>query len=208
MLKKLSRSFALIVVPFLGALLIRFLGLTNKKVFHAPKDISDESVVIAFWHGELLMMPYMYRFYRKDNVRAKVIISEHFDGNLIAKTLSYFGLGTIRGSSTRGGVKALIESLKCLKQGYDIGITPDGPKGPRHSVSDGMIVMAKKADVKVVFVEIIPSKYWQLRSWDKFTIPKPFGRIDYYISEAYDIKDMELEEARTFIQKGLLNHER
>jgi len=208
LIKKFSRAFALVVVPFLGALLIRFLALTNKKVFHAPKQISDANVIIAFWHGELLLMPYMYSFYRKENPKAKVIISEHFDGNLIAKTLSFFGLGTIRGSSTRGGVKALIESLKYLQQGYDIGITPDGPKGPRHSVSDGMIVMAKKADVKIVLVEIIPSKYWQLNSWDRFIIPKPFGHIDYFISETYDIKDMEMEEARDFIQKGLLYHER
>ena len=207
MLKKFSRSFALIVVPFLGALFIRFLALTNKKVFHAPKQIADENVIIAFWHGELLLMPYMYRFYRK-TPHVKVLISEHFDGNLIANTLSFFSLGTIRGSSTRGGVKALIESLKALKNGDDIGITPDGPKGPRHSVSDGMILMAKKANVKVVFAEIVAKNAWQLDSWDKFMIPKPFGRIDYYISEPKDITHMDVEEARRFIQKGLLYHER
>ncbi len=193
-------------MPIIGSLLIRLISLTNKKVFHAPQTLSKEPFIMACWHGELLMIPYAYTTYRK-TPHVKLLISEHFDGNLIAKTLGFFGFGTIRGSSTRGGAKALISAIKELKNGYDLGITPDGPKGPRHEVQDGIIVMAQKAKVKITVVEIKPSSFWQLSSWDRFVIPKPFGIINYYISDLIDVKDMDLEEARELIKRSLLTHE-
>ena len=207
MLKKFSRSLALILVPIIGSLLIRFLSLTNKKKFHAPEAIGDEAIIMACWHGELLMIPYAYTRFRK-TPHVKLIISDHFDGSLIAKTLSFFSFETIRGSSNRNAARALIASIKELKNGYDLGITPDGPKGPRHKVADGIIVMAQKAGAKIVLVEIKPSRFWQLRSWDKFVIPKPFGTINYYISDLIDVSHMEMEEARNLIQRGLLKHEK
>jgi hypothetical protein len=101
----------------------------------------------------------------------------------------------------------LIQSIKEIKSGYDLGITPDGPKGPRHEVHDGIVVMAQKAKVKIVLVEIKPSKYWQLKSWDKFVIPKPFGTIRYYISDLIDVDGLPLEDAKLKIKEGLLKHE-
>jgi len=206
LLKKLFRFLALLLVPFLGSVIIRLLYLTNKKEFYAPQDLGDEVFIMACWHGELLMIPYAYTRYRK-KPHVKLVISEHFDGNLIAKCLGFFGFESIRGSSTRGGAKALIQSIKELKNGYDLGITPDGPKGPRHEVSDGIIVMAKKVNVKIALVEIKPTNYWQLKSWDKFVIPKPFGTIKYYISDLVDVSNLEFEQARTLIKGGLLKHE-
>lgn len=138
----------------------------------------------------------------------KLLISEHFDGNLIAKTLNFFKFETIRGSSSRGGTKALIASIKEIKNGYDLGITPDGPKGPRHEVADGIVVMAQKAKVNIVLVEIKASKFWQLKSWDGFVIPKPFGTITYYISDLIDVSEMSLNEAKSNIREGLLKHEK
>ena len=204
--KQQKRSLGLKIVPLIGSLVIRFLYLTNKKKFHAPDTLGDENFIMACWHGELLMIPYAYLHYKK-NPSVKLFISEHFDGELIAKTLNFFGFGTIRGSSTRGGVKALIGAIKEIKSGTDIGITPDGPQGPRHEVQDGIIAMAQKAKVKIVLVEIKPSKYWQLNSWDKFIIPKPFGEINYFISEPIDISTLDFNEAKELIKKGLLKHE-
>lgn len=206
MLKKSLRSLATFLVPIIGSLLIRLISLSNKKVFYAPQTLTKEPFIMACWHGELLMIPYAYTKYRK-TPHVKLLISEHFDGNLIAKTLGFFGFGTIRGSSTRGGAKALISAIKELKNGYDLGITPDGPKGPRHEVQDGIIVMAQKAKVKITVVEIKPSSYWQLSSWDKFIIPKPFGIINYYISDLIDVQGMDLEEAKQLIKRSLLTHE-
>ncbi|MFA6192442.1 MAG: lysophospholipid acyltransferase family protein [Sulfurimonas sp.] len=207
MLKKLFRTLSLVFVPFLGSLLIRFIYLTNKKEFHSPESLGDEPFIMACWHGELLMIPYAYAKYKK-NPHVKLLISEHFDGNIIAKTLGFFGFETIRGSSTRGGAKALIQSMKELKNGYDLGITPDGPKGPRHEVADGIIVMAQKTKTKIVLVEIQATKFWKLSSWDEFIVPKPFGTLRYYITDLLDISSMGMEEARAFIKNSLLKHEK
>jgi lysophospholipid acyltransferase (LPLAT)-like uncharacterized protein len=152
------------------------------------------------------MLPYLYKKYRK-TPHAKVLISPHFDGMLISKTIKYFGLDTIAGSSHKNASRTLIEAIRTIKEGYDIGITPDGPKGPRHEVANGMVVMAQKTKAKVVLVEIKPSKYWQLNSWDKFVIPKPFGVINFYSTKELDISNMDLEDAREFIKRGLLEHE-
>lgn len=206
LLKKFLRAFALIAVPFTASLLIRFLYATNKKKFQIPETVGDEPIIFACWHGELLMLPYLYKQYRK-KAHAKVLISDHFDGLLISKTIKYFGLDTIAGSTNRNAARVLIQGIKTIKEGYDIGITPDGPKGPRHSVSDGAIVMAQKTKAKVVLVEIKPTKFWQFNSWDKFTVPKPFGTLNYYASEPIDLSAMDLEESRELLKKGLLIHE-
>ena len=152
------------------------------------------------------MLPYLYSHYRT-TPHAKVLISNHFDGELISKTIRYFGLGTLAGSTTRNAARVLIQAIKTLKEGYDIGITPDGPKGPRHEVSDGIVVMAQKTGAKIVLVEIKPTSYWKLNSWDRFIIPKPFGTINFYSTSEIDVSGMELKEAKEMLKKGLLEHE-
>jgi len=206
LLKKLSRSLALVFFPFIGAMLIRFLYYTNKKKFDIPPTITADPVIFACWHGELLMLPYLYKQYRK-KPHAKVLISPHFDGELISRTIRYFGLGTLAGSSDKNPARVLIQAIKTIKEGYDIGITPDGPKGPRHEVADGIIVMAQKTGAKIILVEIKPTKFWQLNSWDKFVIPKPCGILNYYASSEIDVSGMEIEEARQLLKEGLEKHE-
>ena len=207
MLKKTLRFLALILVPFMGSLVIRFLYLTNKKIFHSPKAILDEPVIFACWHGELLMLPYLYFHYRK-TPHAKVLISSHFDGTLISKTIKYFGLETISGSTNRNASRVLIQGIKTLKDGYDIGSTPDGPQGPIHELADGLVIMAQKAKVKIILINIEATKFWQLNSWDKFIIPKPFGTLNYYSTEPIDVSDMDIQEAKKFLQERLPKHEK
>lgn len=206
MLKKLFRALALIIVPFVASVLIRLIYATNKKKFHSPPSVGDEPIIFACWHGELLMLPYLYSKYRK-TPHAKVLISSHFDGMLISKTIKYFGLGTIEGSTNRNATRVLMQGIRALKDGYDIGITPDGPKGPRHEVADGIIAMAQKANAKIVLVEIKPTKFWQFKSWDKFTIPKPFGTLNYYSTLPIDVASLDMQEAKILIKEGLLKHE-
>lgn len=206
MLKKLFRALALIIVPFVASVLIRLIYATNKKKFHSPPSVGDEPIIFACWHGELLMLPYLYSKYRKIP-HAKVLISSHFDGMLISKTIKYFGLGTIEGSTNRNATRVLMQGIRALKDGYDIGITPDGPKGPRHEVADGIIAMAQKANAKIVLVEIKPTKFWQFKSWDKFTIPKPFGTLNYYSTLPIDVASLDMQEAKILIKEGLLKHE-
>ena len=205
MKKRILRALALVVVPFIGMLLMRFLYFTNRKIFHLSQDIPSEPVVFAFWHGDLLMQPYLYYQFRKIP-KANVLISDHFDGSLISKVMEYFKLGTIAGSTNRNAAKVLIQAIKSLKDGYDIGITPDGPKGPRYSVGDGIVVMAQKTGAKVIIYNCKPSAYWQLRSWDKFVIPKPFGTLEFFASEPIDLANMEHEEAKKLIQERMMLH--
>ena len=138
--------------------------------------------------------------------KANVLISDHFDGSLISKVMEYFKLGTIAGSTNRNAAKVLIQAIKSLKDGYDIGITPDGPKGPRYSVGDGIVVMAQKTGAKVIIYNCKPSRYWQLGSWDKFVIPKPFGTLEFFASEPIDLSNMEHEEAKKLIQARMMLH--
>jgi len=203
--KKISRTLALWILPFVGSLLIRFIYITSKKRFHLPENIPEQPVVFASWHGDLLMQPYVYYKFRS-TPKAKVIISEHFDGLLISKVISFFGLDSIHGSSTRGAAKVLIQGLKGLSEGYDIGITPDGPKGPRHSMGDGIVILAQKRQASVIVFSCRPSRFWQLSSWDRFVIPKPFCTLDFYASSSIDLTGLEMEDAKTIVRQALMEH--
>lgn len=203
--KAFLRRLALWLIPPIGTLVIRLIYSTNKKRFHLPQVIPSEPVIFAFWHGDLLMQPYLYYQFRR-TPKANVLISDHFDGQIIARIMRYFKLGTIHGSTTRGGAKVLIQGLKSLSEGYDIGITPDGPKGPRHEMSDGVVVMAQKRQTKVIVYSCVPSKFWQLPSWDRFTVPKPFGTLDFYASEPIDVEGLEMDDAKALIKAKLMEH--
>lgn len=205
MRKRFLRALALTLVPFIGTFLIRIIYFTSRKQFHMPQVVPQEPVVFAFWHGDLLLQPYLYYQFRK-TPKAKVLISDHFDGQIIARIMTFFRLGTIHGSTTRGGAKVLIQGLKSLAEGYDIGITPDGPKGPRYTVSDGVVIMAQKRQAKVIVYSCVPSSYWQLGSWDRFVIPKPFGVLNFYASEPIDLMGLEINEAKELLHKALMLH--
>ncbi|MCJ8325651.1 MAG: lysophospholipid acyltransferase family protein [Campylobacterales bacterium] len=203
-MKRLLRYLQITVLPFILQLFIRFIYLSSKKTFHLPKkELKDKSYLIAFWHGELIMQPFNFKKLRKKQ-KISAMISEHRDGEAITRTVQYLGINSLRGSSTRGGVKALIGAIKELKAGNDIAITPDGPKGPRHSVADGIVLIAQKTNTKILFLNVKVDNYWQFKSWDKFVIPKPFSKIDFYISEAYSLDSMENEDAKSFVQEKLL----
>ncbi|MFH0708686.1 MAG: lysophospholipid acyltransferase family protein [Pseudomonadota bacterium] len=205
MFKKFFRAFALAALPFIGSLLVRFIYVTSKKRFYLPPAIGNEPVIFAFWHSDLLMQAYVY-YQLRPIPKIKVLISEHFDGKIIAAVSHFFKLGTIHGSTTRGGAKVLIQALKALSQGYDIGITPDGPKGPRYSVGDGVVIMAQKRHAKVIVFHCRPSRYWQFSSWDRFVVPKPFGTLEFYASEPIDLEGLEMEEAKTLLKEHLMKH--
>lgn len=193
------------VVPYLLQLFVRFIYLTSKKVFHHPKELKDKVYIVSFWHGELLMQPFNYQKL-KPNGKVSAMISEHRDGEAITRTVEHLGIYSIRGSSTRGGAKALIGAIKELKGGDDIAITPDGPKGPRHSVADGIVAISQKTNARILAFNCKPTKYWQFNSWDKFILPKPFGTLEFFISEPIDISGMQNEDAKELIRKEMLKN--
>ncbi len=204
-MKRFRRKVLAFLLPPFGAVIIKLLYLSCKKRFFLPDSFPNEPVIIAFWHSELLMQPFLYKKVRKRG-KVAVVISDHFDGEIIARVMRFFNISSIRGSSSKRGVKALLEGIKRLKKGYDVGITPDGPRGPRKSVAGGIVTLAKKSGAKIVVFSYAPSKYWQLKSWDRFLIPKPFSTIDFYISEPIDIKDLDMQRSKEYIKKVMLQY--
>jgi len=190
------------VMPFILQLIVKFIYLTSRKNFHHPKIDTKKTYIIGFWHGELLMQPFNYHKLKKGKVKA--MISEHKDGQAITNVVKYLNIGSIRGSSSRGGLKAYINAIKELKKGVDVGITPDGPRGPRHSVADGIVAISQKTGFEILFFNCKPTSYWQLKSWDKFVIPKPFGTINFYVSEPLDISAMKMDDAKKLVRDKML----
>lgn len=150
MFKELKYTIMLNVLPPLIYLFLHILKMTCRiryeysPSFHAMWE-RGENVIVCFWHGRLLMMPFANR-----RGKGKVLISRHRDGEFIARVMRYFGLGTIRGSYRKGTVSSLREIIQDLKAGFDVAITPDGPKGPRFEVKKGIVELAKLTGKPIV----------------------------------------------------------
>ena len=201
----MKNYFKFNILPFVLYLVVRVIYFTNKKVFHHPKLDESEAFIFVAWHGDLVSCPINY-FKNRPNGKVKTMISQSKDGEIISKVYALFGVESIRGSSSKGATKALISTIKEIKSGCDVALTPDGPRGPRFSIADGVIAIAQKSGAKIVVLNSQPSKYWQFKSWDKFILPKPFGKINFYMSEPFDIANLEFEEARNCIKdKMMLN---
>lgn len=128
--------------------------------------------ILSFWHGRLMMMPYVWR----RGVPMNMLISQHRDGALIADTIAHFGLGTVRGSSSKDGAQALRTMVKALKRGEYVGITPDGPRGPRMHASEGIVTVARLSGVPVLPAAFSTRRRRVLGSWDRFVVALPFTR--------------------------------
>ncbi len=193
---KFKDRLLLLIVPPLAKVVIKTLAFTIKiETIHEervrPFWDKDERFIMAFWHGRLLMMPFCYH-----GKRIKLLISQHKDGDLLARAMKRFGYDSIRGSTTRGGAAAMREMIKALRES-DIAITPDGPKGPRYVVQDGVIALARLAGVPIIPVTFASSKKKVFGSWDSFNLPYPFSRGVFMWGEPiYVSKDDDMEEKR------------
>lgn len=203
-MKELVQKLGQAVIPYLLYMLIRFIWFTTFKKFHFITDIGDEQHICVCWHGELCISPQAYRTIHKKQ-SASAIISTHSDGSLLASTLNLLNIKPLRGSTRKGGTQALFQAFRRIKDGDEVLITPDGPKGPRHSMSDGATGLALKSKLPVFIVNYTSKKYWQFKSWDKFVIPKPFSRVDIYM-QSISLEGMELHEAREYLLKKMLEH--
>ena len=203
-MKQILRQVGQVIIPPLVYLLMRIIWFTNTKKFHFISPVGDEQHVCVCWHGELLMSPQAYRKIHKKHP-ASAIISSHFDGSLIASTLKMLGIRSLRGSSRNGAKQVLLQAFKSIKSGEEVLITPDGPRGPRHHMSDGAIGIALKSKLPVFVMNYRAEKYWQLNSWDRFVIPKPFTKVDFYL-QSISLEGMELDEAKEYLLGKMLEH--
>jgi len=203
-MKKVLQQAVQVIIPPLVYLFMRILWFTTSKKFHFITPIGEEQHVCVCWHGELFMSPQAYRAIHEKHP-ASAIISSHFDGSLIAGTLNLFGIRPLRGSSRKGAKQVLLQAFKSIRQGEEVLITPDGPKGPRHTMSDGAIGIALKSKLPIFIMNFTAKSYWQLNSWDKFVVPKPFTKVDFYI-QSISLEGMELDEARNHLRDAMLEH--
>lgn len=199
--KKFKQKFYIFFSVYFIYVFIKLIFFTCKKRYLIGKLPKDKGSVVLFWHGQLGFMCFVYKCIW-DNVQkhGKVIISDHKDGEIITKIIDKFGIGTLRGSSSKGGAKVLIDALRQIKQGTDIVITPDGPRGPRHSVADGAVVISQKTNSDIYVLNYEIDNFWELKSWDKMIIPKPFSTIKFTLSKPFNVKDLSLSEAKRKIQ--------
>jgi lysophospholipid acyltransferase (LPLAT)-like uncharacterized protein len=188
---------------------IRLVYLTNRWSVEGgdwTRRLTSEgrTFICAFWHGRLLMMPLAWHGLAPFHM----LISSHRDGRIIAGAMNYFGIGTISGSTRRGGSLALREILKRLKEGGCVGITPDGPRGPAMTVSIGIVNIARLGGVPIVPVTYATSRRRELPTWDRFHLALPFGRGVYLFGEpveiAADLDDVGLENARRVIETRMV----
>jgi len=137
------------------------------------------------WHGRQIMMPALFaQFARVREVRPVcTLASKHSDGQIIAGILKYFGFASVAGSSSRGGVTATRGLLKKARAGFDLAITPDGPRGPRHELKGGAVDIAKLLGATIYPVAFSADRYWQVKSWDRMIIPRPFTRVVGIVGE-------------------------
>lgn len=128
--------------------------------------------IFALWHGQLLPLLWHHR-----EKGVLILISEHRDGEMVARAAESLGYGLIRGSTTRGADRALISLVRELKAGHEVAITPDGPRGPAETFAPGALVAAQRSDSFILPVAASADRAWRLRSWDRFVIPKPFALV-------------------------------
>ena len=163
---------------------------------------SGRQPVMAFWHGRIL--PATYYFRRRGIV---VITSENFDGEWIARIIEKFGYGTARGSSSRGGLKAMLQLVRDMEQGKPAGFTLDGPRGPARVAQPGAVWLAKASGNPVLPFHLEASRHWTLGSWDRTQIPKPFSTVALTIGEPIqvprDATDAQVEGARLMLEDRL-----
>lgn len=131
-----------------------------------------EPFILTLWHGDLLPLLVHHR-----GQGIAVLISEHRDGETVARVAHGLGLRTVRGSSTRGGARAIAALVRELRQGREVAITPDGPRGPARKFAPGALVAAQRAGAPLVPIGVHVDRAWRLNSWDRFVIPKPFARV-------------------------------
>jgi lysophospholipid acyltransferase (LPLAT)-like uncharacterized protein len=195
-----------------GSIGIRLLSMTWRPVYDGTENLEAArgdggGHFVTIWHGRMLV-PMAHHRGRKWTV----LVSKSRDGEVAVQMLLRFGYQVIRGSTSRGGAKALREMMDALRAGEVLILTPDGPRGPMHSMSPGLVWMARATGYAVVPGGFVANRAWRAKSWDRFTLPKPFSRLAFVygppISVPRDSTNDDLEKASLAIRDAMLAAER
>lgn len=209
LLKKWLQSEKVIkILTWFGSAYMRFVYRTTRWTFHGfdiPQTYLDKGkgFVTCFWHNKLFMGVFGWRFPQ----RFSMVISSHKDGRLIAETVKWFGIQWIVGSSSKGGSQVIRTAVRCLKRGEVVGITPDGPRGPRHKVQPGVISIAQLAQVDILPFSFDLTHKIILNTWDKFVVPLPFGRGILAWGAPVILDRMENQVLQNLLEERMDSHE-
>ena len=216
MIKNFLKNY--IIKKFLslvGALYVYIVYISSQKTF-INKDnfnkliLENKSFIYALWHDQLLLSPFTWQ----TKNRIDILISKHKDGDIIADLIKYHGFNSIRGSTNnpskekeKNTISSIRKIIKTLKANVSIGITPDGPRGPRHKVSEGTINIARISNKKILPMALAYKEQWVLNTWDKFIIPKPFNKICIVWGDPIDIEinKIDVPIQQEALEKSLIN---
>jgi lysophospholipid acyltransferase (LPLAT)-like uncharacterized protein len=201
-----SVSLGAAILPAVGAAAVRLLALTcrvtREEASVAELWRANAPAIYVLWHSRLLLLPCLY-----GGRRARVLASRSRDGELVARFVAKFGFEVVRGSSSRGGASALWGLVQSLREGRDVIVVPDGPRGPREMLKPGAVALARLSGAPIVPVALGASSEWRLRSWDEFRIPRPFSRCVARFGEpvhvARDVDGAAEEAARKDVEAAL-----
>lgn len=179
----------------LGTWLVRVLGRTWRiRVVNdaamRERRAKHQPIVFSLWHGHLLTLLYHHR-----GEGVTVMVSEHGDGEMIARIAERMGYRTVRGSTSRNAARALLEASRVIEEGGDLAVTPDGPRGPARTVAPGVAIVAHRTGAPVIAAVVHAHSTWRLSTWDRFEIPKPFSRIAIAYSEPFYVEGAETRDA-------------
>ena len=155
-------------------------GITRPGTYQSP-------VIFALWHNRIFTIPPIWYKTGGNQRKSVVLTSASHDGAMLSHAMAVFGLGAVRGSSSRRAVAALIGMKRALQEGLDVCITPDGPRGPRYEFHPGVIKLAQSSGAPIIPIHATYSSAWRLKTLDRFVIPKPFSRVHVIFGEAYAI---------------------
>ena len=187
-------SIKLTLFAFFGFWILRIIFFLNRRTvlcqYNWDKTVSKgRPVLMCCWHGRLLF-PVFYLFKEGDHALAGL----HQDAEIISRIAKKLGWKMLRGSSSRGGVRAYKDLLKVLNNGGKVFITPDGPRGPQYKLKEGIIKSAISSDAIILPLSGQSTSRWKIKNWDEFIVPKPFGTIVHVIGSSIDVRDYSSTE--------------
>ena len=200
----MPEKFKLFIIPFLIRVIMGLITLTcrvrwiNKDAYQQAMQ-SDQAFILSMWHNSCTIAAWVMK-----GSRITVMVSDSKDGEYVSRLAGYFGINTIRGSSSSGSEKAIRSALRLLAQKKPIAITPDGPRGPIYKMKSGALWFAASSKSPIIPLHIESSRQWVFNSWDKHCFPKPFSTI--YVGVGDPIY-LEREELETDIDQVMLQVE-
>ena len=188
---------------WLGSILVNLLCATLRYKVIDEAGFLDQPiprpVVILVWHNRILAMPVVFRRYYPKRKGLLVLTSASRDGAYLSEFVRCFGMGAVRGSSSRRGAAALLDLVRSLDAGFDLCITPDGPRGPRYRLGPGAVLLSERCQVPLMPLLVEYSAFWRFNSWDGFAVPKPFAKVTITALPLIEIASSESES--TFEEK-------